>query len=246
MMKESEKLVEEALNGSPEHPHVMRYVGIFFRDQGSIDRSVALLKKALESSPNSCFTHHQLALCFKNKKMNLQRERRDTEVVDEARDKSIYHLEKATSIKASFIIAMSELALQYAERGDLYMAEGLFETTFKTATETNDHLHVVHFHYAQFQQYSIRREDLAIQHYKECLAIGPHTGEGTRSAQKLMKIAQKHIKDDPNDWKANEIVGLIYQVKGEMWQDNECHAKASSNEEDDEYLKNLDELMSFQ
>ncbi|XP_051959367.1 interferon-induced protein with tetratricopeptide repeats 5-like [Xyrauchen texanus] len=245
LMKESEKLVEEALNGSPENPHVMRYVGIFFRDQGSIDRSVALLKKGLESSPNSCFIHHQLALCYKNKKLNLQRERRDTEVVDEARDKIIYHMEKATSLKASFIIAMSELALQYAERGDLYIAEELFEKTFKTATEIKDHLHVVHFHYAQYQQYSTRQEDLAIQHYKESLAIGPHTGEGTRSAQKLMKIAQRRIKNDPNDWKANEIVGLIYQVKGEMWRDNKCHANASSNEEDDEHLKNLDELIMY-
>ncbi len=34
LMSESEKLIETALKGSPEHPHVIRYVGKYFRNQG--------------------------------------------------------------------------------------------------------------------------------------------------------------------------------------------------------------------
>uniref|UniRef100_A0A673KLE2 Interferon-induced protein with tetratricopeptide repeats 12 n=1 Tax=Sinocyclocheilus rhinocerous TaxID=307959 RepID=A0A673KLE2_9TELE len=199
LKNESEKLVETALNVSPEHPHVMRYVGIFFRDQRSVDSAIEMLNKASEISPNSCFIHHQLAMCYKTKKINLKRENRNKTEIDEARDKSIYHLEMATSQKASFIFAMSELALQYGERNDLQMDEELFDTTFKTATEMNEHLQVVHLNYTLFQQYCNRCEDLAIEHYKKCLTMGPHTKAGTTSAWKLKKIADGRIKYKPDD-----------------------------------------------
>ncbi|XP_050979523.1 interferon-induced protein with tetratricopeptide repeats 5-like [Labeo rohita] len=244
LMKDSEKLIETALNGSPEHPHVIRYVGKFFRNQGSVDRSIALLKKALEKSPNSGFIHHQLAMCYKTMKINLQKEKREVNrfEINIARKQCIYYLEKATSLKASFVIAMSELALQYGEKRDLPKAEELFAQTFKTAREKNDSLHVVHYYYAEFQQYSKRREDLAIRHYTECLKMSPHTSEGDRSAKKLKNIAQRYMKDDPGDWKANEILGLIYQIKGEMFGDTKSYAATSGNEEDDESLSNLCEI----
>lgn len=65
---EGEKLMEEALDSSPNAPNVIRYVGKFLRDYGSVERSIALLKRALEKSPTSAFIHHQLALCYKRKK----------------------------------------------------------------------------------------------------------------------------------------------------------------------------------
>ncbi|XP_042591209.1 interferon-induced protein with tetratricopeptide repeats 5-like [Cyprinus carpio] len=244
LMNESEKLIETALKGSPENPHVIRYVGKYFRNQGSLDRSVALLKKALETSPNSGFIHHQLAMCYKTKKINLKKEKRkvNKSEVNNARNQCIYHLEKAISLKAGFIIAMSELAIQYGEKHDLPKAEKLFDRTFKTAREKNDSVHVVNFFYAEFQQYCNRCEDLAISHYKQCLGMSPHTSEGNRSAQKLKNIAQRYIKDDPGDWKANEILGFIYQMKGEMFGDTKSYAATSGNEEDDESLSNLCEI----
>ncbi|XP_073683967.1 interferon-induced protein with tetratricopeptide repeats 5-like [Garra rufa] len=244
LKNESEKLVETALNGSPEHPHVMRYVGIFFRDQGSVDSAIEMLNKASEISPNSCFIHHQLAMCYKTKKINLTRENRNKIEIDKARDKSIYHLEMATSQKASFIIAMSELALQYGEKRYLQKAEELFDLTFKTATEKNEHLQVVHLNYAQFQQYCNRCEDSAIEHYKTCLTMGPNTKEGTRSAWKLVKIAKGRIKCDPNDWKGHEILGLLYNIKGNIFNDSEGYADTLANDENGEFLNNLGELLS--
>ncbi len=244
LMSESEKLIETALKGSPEHPHVIRYVGKYFRNQGSVDRSIALLKKALETSPNSGFIHHQLAMSYKTKKINLQKERRGVNKpeVNNARNQCIYYLEKATSLKDSFILAMCELALQYGEKRDLPKAEKLFDRTFKTAREKNDSVHVVHYFYAEFQQYSNRCEDFAILHYKHCLEMSPHTSEGDRSANKLKKIAQRYINDNPDDWKGNEILGFIYQMKGEMFGDTKSYAATSGNEEDDESLSNLCEI----
>ncbi|KAK9965433.1 hypothetical protein ABG768_004526 [Culter alburnus] len=243
VMNESEKLMETALNGSPDDPHVIRYVGKYLRNQGSVDRSIALLMKALESAPNSGFIHHQLAMCYKNKKITLQKEqdRGNRSEVNYARNQCIYYLEKATSLKDSFIFAMCELALQYGERGDMSKADKLFDRTFKTAREKNDSVHVVHYYYADFQKYSKRREDFAIEHYKKCLKMNPHSSEGEISAKKLMIIAQRCIRVNPADWKANEILGLIYHLKGEMFGDTKRYAATSDNEDDDEYISNLSE-----
>uniref|UniRef100_A0A8C2KM19 Interferon-induced protein with tetratricopeptide repeats 11 n=1 Tax=Cyprinus carpio TaxID=7962 RepID=A0A8C2KM19_CYPCA len=244
LKNESEKLIERALKGSPEHPHVIRYVGKYFRNQGSVDRSIELLSTALETSPNSGFINHQLAMCYKTKKINLQKEKWEGNKpeVNKARNQCIYYLEKATSLKASFVFAMSELALQYGEKRNLPKAEELFDRAFKAAREKNDNVHVVHFYYAEFQQYCNRCEELAIKHYKECLKISPHTSEGYRSAKKLKYIAQRYIKDNPGDWKANEILGFIYQMKEEMFGDTKSYAATSDNEEEDESLSNLCEI----
>ncbi len=137
---------------------------------------------------------------------------------------------------------MCELALQYGEKRDLPKAEKLFDRTFKTAREKNDSVHVVHYFYAEFQQYSNRCEDLAITHYKHCLEMSPHTSEGDRSAKKLKKIAQRYINDNSDDWKGNEILGFIYQMKGEMFGDTKSYAATSGNDEDDESLSNLCEI----
>ncbi|XP_056325351.1 interferon-induced protein with tetratricopeptide repeats 5-like [Danio aesculapii] len=240
LIKESEKLMETALNGSPENPHVIRYVAKFFRNKGSVDRSIELLETALQKSPNSGFIHHQLAMCYKTKKIDLQKEKGDKFQIYDARNQCIYYLEKATSLKDSFIIAMCELAIQYGEKRELSKAEKLFEKTFITAKEKNECIHAVHCYYAEFQQYSNRCEHLAIENYKKCLTMNPDSSEGNRSAYKLMNIAKKHLKADPNDWDANEILGLIYQKKGEMFGDTKSYA--GTGDEENECLHNLFEI----
>lgn len=60
---ESKKLVDEAFEMDPSNPHVIRYVGKYFRHGGSVDRSIALFKRAVERNYNYAILHHQLALC---------------------------------------------------------------------------------------------------------------------------------------------------------------------------------------
>uniref|UniRef100_A0A3B4YIL3 Interferon-induced protein with tetratricopeptide repeats 5-like n=1 Tax=Seriola lalandi dorsalis TaxID=1841481 RepID=A0A3B4YIL3_SERLL len=66
------KLVERALKIGPENPHVTRYIAKYLRSQGEIERSIDLLEKALKRTSQSAFLHHQLALCYKNKKIAEQ------------------------------------------------------------------------------------------------------------------------------------------------------------------------------
>ncbi|XP_073684557.1 interferon-induced protein with tetratricopeptide repeats 10 [Garra rufa] len=243
--REAESLVEKALERSPDHPHVIRYVGKFFRNQGSVDRSVALLKRALEHSPNSSFIHHQLALCYKLKKIQLLQERNHhakESRVQQIRDQCIYHLEKATSLSSFFISAMSDLALLYGENQDISRAEELFQVTFKTAEEKNDNLHVVNFYYAEFQLHCHRCEPLAIKHFMECLKMSPDSVEGRRSAYNLKKIADKRIQRNLLEGEAYGILGFLHKVKGETLQAIECYEKALSYEDNDEFLSNLSAL----
>ncbi|XP_066520809.1 interferon-induced protein with tetratricopeptide repeats 5-like isoform X2 [Hoplias malabaricus] len=242
---EAESLVEKALENSPEHPHVIRYTGKFFRNQGSVDRAIALLKRALERVPNSGFIHHQLALSYKKKKANLHRagnHHSKGAEIQRIRNQCIYHLEMATTLKPSFILAMSDLALFYGENRELSKAEELFQATFQVAKEKNDACQLVNVCYADFQLHSVRYEPLAIKHYMEGLKMGPNTTEGKRSASSLKKIAEKRLSRNPSDAEAFGILGFVHKEKGEKQQAIECYEKALSHEDNDDYLSNLCDL----
>ncbi|KAJ8396052.1 hypothetical protein AAFF_G00025840 [Aldrovandia affinis] len=169
--QKAEELVERALELEPDNPYVTRYVAKFFRQQGSVEKSIRLLNRALERTPNSSFLHHQLALNYKSKRglgpWSFSAYGSNGAEVRELLSLSIHHLEEAISLKPSFIYAMAELGLSYAEGGDIQKAEEMFQKTFKVATAKNESLQVVNFHYAVFQQYHNRSEPLAIRHYKE-------------------------------------------------------------------------------
>ncbi|KAA0725330.1 Interferon-induced protein with tetratricopeptide repeats 5 [Triplophysa tibetana] len=240
--EEAERLVEQALERSPDHPRVLRYAGRFFSNKGRVDQGIALLRNALELSPNSSFIHHQLALCYKKKKIELLQEgnhRARAHEVQLIRDKIIDHLEMATKHATGFISAMSDLALHYGEENDVSRAEEMFQVTFQTAKENKDNLHVVHFHYAEFQLYSKRDEVLAIKHYMECLKMNPGSYEGKRSVYKLKNIAEKRINKNTQVGKAYGILGFIHKEKGEKRQAIECYEKALRYGDNDEYLTNL-------
>ncbi|KAK3559437.1 hypothetical protein QTP86_013502 [Hemibagrus guttatus] len=193
---EGEKLMEEALEGSPNAPNVIRYVAKFLRSYGSVERSIALLKRALEKSPTSGFIHHQLALCYKRKKNDLQREgcqntSKAGDEIQRLRSQCIYHLDKATEFKCGFIVAMTELANQYSEDGKLDRAEELFQQTLQIAEEKNENLQYIYLSYAEFQQYKKRSLSDAITYYMECLKIDKNTTNGKKSDKHLKKINDK-------------------------------------------------------
>ncbi|GCB82536.1 hypothetical protein scyTo_0022349 [Scyliorhinus torazame] len=58
--EEAFTLVEQALHKSPDLPYVLRYAAKFLRREGAVEKSIELLKKALEITPNSAFLHHQI------------------------------------------------------------------------------------------------------------------------------------------------------------------------------------------
>ncbi|KAM9462706.1 interferon-induced protein with tetratricopeptide repeats 5-like [Clarias gariepinus] len=243
--QEAESLVEQALERSPEHPHVIRYVGKYLRDQGSVDRSIALLKRALEKVSNKAFIHHQLGLCYKKKTVYLKRagsHHTKSAEIKRAQEQCIYHLEKATELKPSFILAMGELALQYGVNRDLTKAEELFQNVLKVAKEKNDNYQSVLLNYAVFQQYNVRCEPAALKHYIECLKINPNQYEGKKSAQKLKDISKRRIENNPKDGEAFGILGIVHKEEGEKQQAIEYFEEALSYVDNEDYLRELCEL----
>ncbi|KAM9462373.1 interferon-induced protein with tetratricopeptide repeats 5-like [Clarias gariepinus] len=242
---EAESLVEQALEGSPEHPHVIRYVGKYFRNQGSVDRSIALLRRALEKVSNTALIHHQLGLCYKKKVIDLKkagRYHKRHKEIKHAQGQCIHHLELATEMKTSFIIAMSELALQYGVNRDFLKADELFQNTLQEAKEKKDNYQSVLLCYAEFEQYRMKCEAAAIKHYTECLKINPKSDEGKRSAKNLIKIANRRIEHNPKDGEAFGILGIVHKERREKQQAVECFEKALSYADNKDYLSDLSEL----
>ncbi|XP_029484875.1 interferon-induced protein with tetratricopeptide repeats 5-like [Oncorhynchus nerka] len=242
---EAEELVEKALEMSPDCPHVTRYVGKFLRQQGHVDKSIALLNRALKRTSQSAIIHHQLALCYKRKKISVCKSGsfhgKGAEIQQLLR-KCIQHLEMATSLKPSFIYAMAELALLYGEDKDITKAEELFKKTFEKALAKNDSLQVVNFNYGQFQQYHNKCEPLAIKHYTEGLELQKDTADGKSCAQKLKMIAERRISQDPMDGEACGILGFVYRMQGKKEQAVQWYDKAVVHDCNDKYLSALCEL----
>ncbi|XP_062382226.1 interferon-induced protein with tetratricopeptide repeats 5-like [Sardina pilchardus] len=243
---EAERLIEEALEMDSSNPHVIRYVGKYFRKSGSVDRSIALLKRAVERTNNSAFLHHQLALCYKKKKTNLfyaGGAKGKGREVGQLIKQCIYHLQLATTLKSNFILAMAELALHYGQSKDIDRAEEMFQETFKAAKENHDNVQVVHHYYGEFQQYYNKSQALAIKHYKECMTLGFNTFQGSRSALSLKKMAEKRLDRNPTDGEAFGILGFVHRAEGEKRQALECYEKALQFDfNNDEYLSALCDL----
>ncbi|XP_010893895.2 interferon-induced protein with tetratricopeptide repeats 10 [Esox lucius] len=243
---EAEKLVEDALEISPDCPHVTRYVGKFLRKQGHLDKSIDMLKRALKRTSQSPIIHHQLALCYKRKKNSLYKRGsfcdRQAEI-QQLKRQCIYHLEKATSLKPSFFYALAELALLYGEDNEITKAEKLFKETFERAKLKNDSLQVLQLYYGQFQQHCNKCEPLAIKHYTEGAELQKDTAEGKRCVQQLQAIAEKRASQDPEDSEACGILGFVYKMKGEKQKAVEFYDKALVCDMDnDKYLSALCEL----
>ncbi|XP_048045578.1 uncharacterized protein LOC125267723 [Megalobrama amblycephala] len=240
MLDTAWKMVIMALVKSPENPHVIRYAAKFCRQLGNMDAAIALLKEALQSTPSSAFIHHQLALCYRNKKIFLKKKYRkpgktefdveESYEIQQYLQKCIYHLDRAISLKPSFIIAMAELALHYGQLGTTwyFKAESLFEEAFKLANKEKQHLQAVHSLYGQYQLYSKSSEQLSIYHFMQGLRLQPKSDEGKFCEENLNKVIEHRIGrvKTPDVSKVCAVQGFIHEVKGEKLKAEEFYERA--------------------
>ncbi|XP_071401818.1 interferon-induced protein with tetratricopeptide repeats 5-like [Centroberyx affinis] len=242
--EEAESLMERALEIGPDCPHVTRYAAKYLRQQDQVDRSIDLLKRALQRSSQSAFIHHQLALCYKTKKIALVNIKPyNKKEMQRWRRLAIHHLEEAVRLKPSFVIAMGELALLYAEDKDMSRAEEMFQALEMSSEKDESNRPFVHFYYGQFHQYHTKKEDLAIKHYTKGLLLTPEASEGKRCATKLKQIAERRVSKDADDDEALGLLGLVYRAEGDRRRAVEYYEKALACDPDkDEYLSAVFEL----
>jgi len=236
MMSETAfKKVIMALEMSPENPHVTRYVAKFFRKLGDRDAAISLLEEALQATPNSAFIHHQLAMCFKSKKIRLEMEYKtpdkkkfDGKELQQYLEKCIYHLEKAIALKPSFVIAKADLALHYGPISNL-KAERLFEEAIKMADEKQD-LQAAHCFYGQYLHYIKKSEKLAIYHFMQGLRLQPNSEQGKSCEKYLNKVIER--VNNPNDCEVCAIQGFICEVKNEKLKAEEFYERVLTSGQD--------------
>ncbi|XP_071780600.2 interferon-induced protein with tetratricopeptide repeats 5-like isoform X1 [Centroberyx gerrardi] len=260
--EEAESLAEKALVISPDCPQVTRYIAKYLRQQGQVDRSIDLLKRVLQRSSQSAFIHHQLALCYKfkrntlfSKKPNYNQEQQSSQAgsdprtsqqheIQQWRDLMRHHLEEAIRLKPSFIFAMAELALMYAEDKNMSRAEELFQKVLVALPEEPASIQqFVHLCYGQFHQHHTRQEALAITHYTKGLLLTQKTPDWKQCAKKLKQIAERRLSRDANDSEALGLLGLVSRAEGDRSKAVLYYEKALECDLDnDQYLSALCEL----
>ncbi|XP_056222607.1 interferon-induced protein with tetratricopeptide repeats 5-like isoform X1 [Seriola aureovittata] len=241
--QEAEGLVERALKIGPENPHVTRYIAKYLRSQGEIERSIDLLEKALKRTSQSAFLHHQLALCYKNKKIAEQTKKpSNIQRVKQWRRLCIHHLEEAVKIKTSFLLAIADLALLYGEEKDFSRAEELFQQGLKMleSESENSICQAVHQRYADFHFYHTKKEAEAIDHYTQGLLLTSKTRESKLCAKRLKQIAERRLSEDGNDGQAYALLAVLAKAEDDKKKAAEFYEKALDCDEDnDKYLSAL-------
>ncbi|XP_071383542.1 interferon-induced protein with tetratricopeptide repeats 5-like [Centroberyx affinis] len=243
--QEAESLMERVLEIGPDCPHVTRYIARYFRKQGQVDRSIDLLKRVLQRSSQSAFIHHQLALCYKTKKMALfNKKPYCNQEMQQLRRLGIHHLEEAVRLKPSFIYAMADLALLYEDK-DMSRAEELLQKALVMALEENKDsaCQFVYLRYGQFHQYHTKQEDQAIAHYTKGLLFTVETADGKQCAQRLKQIAKLRLSKDADDSEALGLLGLVCRAEGDRRRAVEYYEKALACDlNNGQYLSALCEL----
>ncbi|XP_039463133.1 interferon-induced protein with tetratricopeptide repeats 1-like [Oreochromis aureus] len=244
--QEADGLVEMALENDPDNPHVIRHSGKYFRNRNRLDEAIDMFKRGLRRDDESDYFHHQLALCYKQKKIAEQFRRpfSNREEVCKWRRICISHLEDAVQIKPSFFLAWAELALLYAEEGDLSRAEETFQHCLEKLPELEETLcQTIHQYCGDFHLYHKSNEAQAIAHYTKGLLIPLKNYNWNLCVKKLKQIAERRLTKDPGDGEALALLGQVARAEGDSKKAAEFYEEALNYDKDNaEYLSVLCEL----
>uniref|UniRef100_A0A3P8QP02 Tetratricopeptide repeat protein n=3 Tax=Astatotilapia calliptera TaxID=8154 RepID=A0A3P8QP02_ASTCA len=148
-------------------------------------------------------------------------------------------------MKPSFVRALAELALLYAEEGDLSRAEETFKHCLEKLPELKEKrvCLIIHQYYGDFHHYHTKNEAQAIAHYKEGLLIPLKKYEWRQCAKKLKQIADRRLAKNRGDGEALALLGQVARAEGDRKRAAEFYEKALNCDKDnEEYLSALCEL----
>uniref|UniRef100_A0A3P8QQJ0 Uncharacterized protein n=1 Tax=Astatotilapia calliptera TaxID=8154 RepID=A0A3P8QQJ0_ASTCA len=245
--EEADGLVKKALENDPDNPHVIRHSGNYLHNRNRLDEAIDVLKRGLRRGDQLPSFTCQLALCYKQKKIAEQRRGpfSNREEVRKWRRCCISHLEDAVEMKPSFVRAWAELALLYAEEGDLSRAEETLKHCLEKLPELKEKrvCQTIHQYYGDFHHYHTKNEAQAIAHYTKGLLIPLKKYEWRQCAQKLKQIAKRRRSRNPGDGEALALLGQVARAEGDRKEAAEFYEKALNCDKDnEEYLSALCEL----
>jgi len=249
--EEALELVEEALQKSPDLPHVIRYAAKFYRLKGDVEKAVELLKKGLEITPNSTFLHHQIGVCYRKKLLSLMQNPRSeipgdpafqqrAELIELCKDhfKKAFEPRPLTSIRAQLdyarILTFNE---EYPE------AEEMYNNLLKLEDIRPENKQAICLDVGLFQLREKKSESKAISHFLEGMKVNYNSTEKTKCRDNLKAIADRQLRRDRGDSKAHGVLGLMHQLDGKKREAIENFEKALELDPDnEEYLSALCEL----
>uniref|UniRef100_UPI00398F0828 interferon-induced protein with tetratricopeptide repeats 5-like n=1 Tax=Pristiophorus japonicus TaxID=55135 RepID=UPI00398F0828 len=249
--EEALKLVEQALQKSPDLPYVTRYAAKLYRINGDVEKAVELLKTALEISPNSIFLHHQIGQCYRNRIFQLIKYpgskdprnpafQQKTDLINKCK----YHFEKAFQSRP---LTSIQLQLDFAgicSLNEEYLkAELIYSNLMKLEDTRPENKQAIYLEAGLFELYQKRSESNAISRFLEGVKVRYDSIQQTRCYENLEKIAERRLHRNPRDSKAFGVLGLLHQYKGEKYKAIECFEKALEFDcGNEEYLSALSEL----
>ncbi|XP_039463201.1 interferon-induced protein with tetratricopeptide repeats 5-like isoform X1 [Oreochromis aureus] len=245
--EEADGLVKKALENDPDNPHVIRQSGNYLLNRSRLDEAIDVFKRGLRRGKQLSSFTYQLALCYKQKKIAEQCRRpfSNTEEVGRWRRCCISHLEDAVKMKPSFLRVWAELALLYAEEGDMSRAEETFKHCLEKLPEVEEEkvCQIIHQCYGDFHHYHTKNEAQAIAHYTKGLLIPLKKYEWRQCAKKLKQIADRRLAKNRGDGEALALLGQVARAEGDSKKAAFFYEKALNCDKDnEEYLSALCEL----
>ncbi|KAM8775041.1 interferon-induced protein with tetratricopeptide repeats 1B-like isoform 2-T2 [Rhynchonycteris naso] len=229
---EGEKYIKEALNNTSSQAYVFRYVAMFYRKKGFVDKCFQFLKMALQATPSSAFLHHQIGICYKSqiiqikKAANWQPRGRDRENVHRLVRSAMSEFQKALKLKPTFEMIYIDLAEMYAELGQHREADDTFQTILSKGVSDDYLRQEIHYRYGRFQEYQRKSEVDAIIHYLKSIKINISSYRSNKSISALEKLVSKKLQRNASDIESLSILGLMHKLKGEISQALECYERA--------------------
>ncbi|KAM4636934.1 interferon-induced protein with tetratricopeptide repeats 5-like [Discoglossus pictus] len=256
-VKEAKMYIEKALAQSPALPYLLRYVARFYKKEGLIEEALCVLQKALNIIPSSGFLHHQIALCYKQKKnqKKLAMEHRqhldpNGEEIKGCTKNAIFHFETVLEYRRTCIFAYIDLAEIYSEDKQYEKAEETFQKAFNVKTLTEREKEQIYLHYGQFQE-CCRKLKLpqALIRYSGCprSMAREYSGLGILKTDCDIDSVEERISNQikfpstPHQHKQYNLLAYIEHLKGDndkaIVQVQKAVTDAQKNESDDKDIQ---------
>ncbi|NWZ68947.1 IFIT5 protein, partial [Acrocephalus arundinaceus] len=236
---EGERYIEEGLQKTPDFPVFLRHAANFYRKKGKVNKAVEILNKALALTPNSVVLHHQLALCYRFKILQLKKGRYPPqEEVENLVQLAIFHLKIVIDKKPVFFSAYGDLGNIYALGNRYEEAEEIFQQVLQRNDLPSDDKQMLYFHYGNFQHFHMKSESKAIKCYIEGLKMEEDFFGRKRCSEAVEKLLEQKINSGLGDARDIGTLGLVHKLNGKKQEAIECYKKAIALDPNNEEYQN--------
>ncbi|XP_057635453.1 interferon-induced protein with tetratricopeptide repeats 1-like [Chionomys nivalis] len=215
---EAERHIKEALSSTSCQTYVFRHAAKYYLKKDCIDKALQLLRKALQTSPESGYLHYQIGLCYRQQMIQLKtsrnRQTRRPGSIKELAQRAICEFQKSVKLRPTFEMAYVCMAEAQAEIRQYEEAEANFQIALNMKNLSGHIEQDIHFHYGRYQQF--QSEDTAITHYLRGLKIEETSYAQRKLLNALEKVAERRVQENVRPVESTSLLGLVHKLKENM------------------------------